>query len=416
MSQLVSYKPEFRSAVGPIIVFVLRYIGRHIRRSTWKSALALLLAALLFSAIGQLVLMRQSYDDLFKNTIITARVAGGLALPSAVQLAESSYTKNPYYEALGTVDANFQTISMTFTNDIARYVDEEAEITYAEGYDETSMNRLGDIIIVGLAFIEEHGFELGETILITRSGVSVGARYNHISQYRRFNPDTELTDDEIFALQERIIMSDIGTQANRLRIAGIFSTPSGKHDNIIISPGLYTPATIGMPPGVDMAEYTVADNELIDEFREEARKIMGGTTTDSDLIMDTGKIENIKNTRNLLRALYPMAVAAAMLIGAFLCCLIILQSSKDAAIMRVLGTTKFKTRIILSIEQVFLSIVGLLIGVCIMLALRSQEFPAIVGNLVVFASLYAAIILASAAVCSTLATQRSALELLQVKE
>jgi len=305
------------------IHFILRYIGKHVRRSAWKSALVLLLAALLFSANAEFVLLRQSYDDLFNNIVITARAVGGMSLTSAVNLAGSEYTKNSHFEATGTIDADFEGVSFILTNSIARYTGEEVEIMFADGYDESCLDRIGDIVIVGKTFLEEHGFELGDAVLITRGGVSTFAKYDYIMRYRFQYPDSEETDDEIFAQKERQIRQSVGAEGFIFRIAGVVSTPSGRYDKYVFSPGTYVARTLGLPNEVDMAEFTVADNELLDEFREFAAKITGGSATDIGLYMDTSKIESIRNTRRILSALYPMVVIAALLIGAFICCLII---------------------------------------------------------------------------------------------
>jgi len=109
-------------------------------------------------------------------------------------------------------------------------------------------------------------------------------------------------------------------------------------------------------------------------------------------------------------------IAAAMLIGGFLCCLMILQSSKEASIMRVLGTTKRKTRTILSLELASLNIAGLIVGFCTLSIYHGGEIVTILNRLYLFAALFVAMILACAAASSALATRRSALELLQTKE
>jgi hypothetical protein len=111
-----------------------------------------------------------------------------------------------------------------------------------------------------------------------------------------------------------------------------------------------------------------------------------------------------------------IAVTAALLIGGFLCCLVIVQSSKEAAIMRIQGTTKRKTRAILTLEQLLLSIAGLVIGAFGLLAYKGPELSVVAVQLGLFAGLYFAVILGSAVICSVLATRRNVLELLQTKE
>ena len=99
-----------------------------------------------------------------------------------------------------------------------------------------------------------------------------------------------------------------------------------------------------------------------------------------------------------------------MVIGAFLCGLIIVQTSKDIAIMRVLGTSKRKTRTIIVLEQMILCIVGIVIAV-VVLALRG----ALMQMLWVF-GVYALVILLASIVASVAASRKNVLELLQTKE
>ena len=99
-----------------------------------------------------------------------------------------------------------------------------------------------------------------------------------------------------------------------------------------------------------------------------------------------------------------------MVIGAFLSSLIIVQTSKDIAIMRVLGTSKRKTRIIIILEQMILCIVGIIIAV-IVLAIRG----ALLQMLHVF-GVYAIVILLASIIASAAASRKNVLELLQTKE
>ena len=392
--------------------FVLRYIFRHLRRSARNSLLAVLLAALLIGAIGQLVLMRQSYDDLFRNTVVTARFAGALSVKAAAQLAMSEYTANPYYECSGNFDVNNVNVKHIFTCDIPRYIGEDADITYADGYDESCMLGLGEILIVGQAFFEEQGLTLGGEINVTSGGLFQSL----VMSYMFGSNDPNVTEADMYEKYKVQIDQKLREGTIKYIVAGVLTSPSGKLDGAVFSPGTRSANRLELPEKVDMAEFTVADNEQIAEFRATCQEIIGGGATDSVMILDTGKIENIQNTRRLLGALYPIALAAALLIGGFLCCLLVLQSSKEAAIMRVLGTSKATTRAILSIEQLFRSAAGLLIGCGAMMIINRGKISGITGDLAMFAAAYIAVILAAAIVCSTLATRRSALELLQTKE
>jgi ABC-type antimicrobial peptide transport system permease subunit len=114
--------------------------------------------------------------------------------------------------------------------------------------------------------------------------------------------------------------------------------------------------------------------------------------------------------------MYPIAVAAALVIGGFLCCLVILQSSKEAAILRVLGTTKRKTRTMLALEQIVLGVIGLAAGSGGLIIYKGAALSGIRNQILLFIALYVAVIVVSAAVSASLATRRNVLELLQTKE
>ena len=160
----------------------------------------------------------------------------------------------------------------------------------------------------------------------------------------------------------------------------------------------------------------MGDDSFVGEYRVYAREKIVESEEAVTLITNTASLENLKNAQRLTEMLYPMAIAAALLIGGFLCCLMILQSSKEAAIMRVLGTTKGKTRSILAAEQSLLSVAGLVAGACAALVYKGLSPGAIPGQIRLFAALYFAMILACGVACSALATRRPPLELLHVKE
>ena len=111
-----------------------------------------------------------------------------------------------------------------------------------------------------------------------------------------------------------------------------------------------------------------------------------------------------------------MALAAALLLSGFLCSLSTLQSSREAAIMRVLGTTKRKARVILTAEAAVLDIAGLVLGLCAMFIIHGRESAVILDMLYLYCALQIAMILICTALCSALVTRRNVLELLHAKE
>lgn len=398
------------------------------------SALVFLISIMLFFTVELLSSKRQSYFQIFTNTLVTVRFSEGLGLGTARQIAHSEYVSDSYYEASGIVETDFRLvdtgfahdIAFTFTNNIARFVREEIDISYAEGYDETWMYRLGDtseIVFVGKDYLDERGLRLGDKLIISRKGLARDVISAYIDGFvvpEGYDINNKAHNAMINAYFLEIygdrITDDINELSNVFTIAGMVSTSSESFNSMVFSPWSRSAASLGFAT-VDMAEYTVADNDFIDDFREYCERRTGGSVTGStSMRIETSKIENIRNSIRIMDALYPIIVGAALLIGAFLCSLIILQSVKEAALLRALGVTKMKTRIILSLGQILLCFVGLLVGAGIMLVYKGADIAAIVKPLGIFAALYFVVVLASAATCSVLATRRSILELLQTKE
>ena len=70
--------------------------------------------------------------------------------------------------------------------------------------------------------------------------------------------------------------------------------------------------------------------------------------------IDSGGLANIERIRGLLESLFPIAVAAAVLVGVFGPELIILQSAQEAEYMRILGVTKKRARCMMVFEKLAL--------------------------------------------------------------
>lgn len=126
-------------------------------------------------------------------------------------------------------------------------------------------------------------------------------------------------------------------------------------------------------------------------------------------------VEPMEYTLSLLEVLYPIIVMASIMIAAGLAILMILQSIKLAAMLRILGTTRARVIAMQSSEQVIICLAGLILGILAdfiflgaTIALSSSSFAQaglyLIGAL--FGSLFAA----------RLAVSKSPMDLLQVKE
>jgi hypothetical protein len=126
-------------------------------------------------------------------------------------------------------------------------------------------------------------------------------------------------------------------------------------------------------------------------------------------------IEPMEYTLSLLEVLYPIIVTASIMIAAGLAVLMVLQSIKLVAILRILGTTRARVIAMQSSEQVIVCLAGLVFGIFAdfiflgaAIALSSSSFAQ--------AGLYLAGALFGSVFAARMAVSKSPMDLLQVKE
>ena len=305
------------------------------------------------------------------------------------------------------------------TTDVARFTEENVEITYADGYDKASLQDISGILIVGENVMKDRGWELGQKVRVSIPGKYAELLQNLIETYYKQNsePDynsmtneekqrynTELYEMMIPQADENYLWN-----SHEFIIAGIVKADTDKWNDCVYTPGRDVDnACYGKLIVPSIVEITLSDNNLVEEYREYAQ-YLANSAKESDIvfIMDTSKLDNIENNIVLMETLFPIIVTAILIIGAFMCGLIIAQNSLDIAIMRVLGTSKAKTRTILVLEQMILCIIGIIIAGAV-LYIRG----AFTQMLWVFGA-YAGVIMVASIIASS---RKNVLELLQTKE
>lgn len=115
----------------------------------------------------------------------------------------------------------------------------------------------------------------------------------------------------------------------------------------------------------------------------------------------------------LLEVMYPIAVALAVAIGAAMAMLMMMQMAKNAAIMRVLGTSERKTILLLCSEQLAVCLIGLAAGLAALIFFSLGFGPAQLATLAV---LYFAGAIAGSVAGAVIIAMRAPLDLLQVRE
>ena len=396
--------------------FVWKYIFRHIRRTAAKAILTVLLCVLLLNMIGQLDIMINSYTKLVEETEITSNYVGGLALGKVRDIAGSGFVEDVYYYGSANLVVEFSDMNVIITNNVKRASEYDMKIEFAEGYNASRLEKTGNVIIMSRGYADMNGITLGGEVWIGPKAYDGYVKDQLFKEHMQKYPEDTRSYDEIVALYPTEFSGEYGLLADRFMVVGLFVIDDEnymfEYENTVFIPGISEPQEMyGSTAPMEIVEATVADNNLVDEYREFGQELAGGSVTEGVIfVMDTSKLENLRNTLRLVEMLYPIAVVVTLVIGAFLCGLIIVQTSKDIAIMRVLGTSKAKTRTILVLEQMILCIFGIIIS-GVVLYIRG----ALMQMLWVFGA-YALVILVTSVVAAVAASRKNVLELLQTKE
>lgn len=406
--------------------FICRFVLRNIRRAKIKAIMFVLVTVLLLNVAGQLNIMLDTYTETFETTEVVSTYAGSLNLNYVSQLQESGYVKDVFYRSETTLDVDTVEIKAYITNDINRVLVTGSKITWAEGYDESVMQSHENIIVMDKFLMEKYGYKLGDTVKVSKGGTFEMQVRTSINLYK----DTweNITTEELEAEIRAELVPWFNERSGELIIAGCVDTgpmpviPESMPLTEEQIKGVYLPGTMDMNTAygklviMEMTEATLVDNWKRDEYREYGRALADANLTfEVAFIMETELVDYLAGVILLLELVAPVAIIAMLIIGMFMTCLIILQSTKDIAIMRVLGTSKKRTRAIIVLERIVLCIIGVVIALAVTFIMRGSS-ETVVHHVSIVYSLYFAAILLSSAIASVAATRKNVLELLQTKE
>ena len=122
-------------------------------------------------------------------------------------------------------------------------------------------------------------------------------------------------------------------------------------------------------------------------------------------------IGSLEQSMLLLQLLYPVAVGLALVIGSGIALLLVLQGTKNAAIMRVLGASKFKACFVAWAEQILLCLMGLCAGAAVLTIMGRG-----IGMVLVLSGMYLAGVALGSLVGAVIITVKAPIEHLQVRE
>ena len=125
-------------------------------------------------------------------------------------------------------------------------------------------------------------------------------------------------------------------------------------------------------------------------------------------------VEPMERNLSLMERLYPVTMIISAVIGGVLCLLLVLNQAKETALLRMLGVEKGKIRAMLVKQILFLTLIGLLLGFILLIALR--VFGAAQPSVAVAALVYLVGALSGALLGTIQVSKKKPMELLQVKE
>ena len=386
---------------------VTAYVRRHILRSRLKSALSIALALILCFAMGQLTAMRASYAELYQNIEVHGRIVNGMPLSDAQRIEKSEYVSDTYYEyyyhgeANRVGEVNEVACGFMMSNDPERAIGYDIE--YMEGYDHEVMRTAEDrVCIVSDSVLEELGLTLGDKIDL-----------NQLLFIQTHLAYSDPADENAYEKAHEAYIN----RSVECTIVGRIVDSAQALAYIPISSRIYY---MSLMPAInlDLVEYTLSDYHQAADFMGYAQNALNdvNSITKPIFLMDTSEADNIYMIYRLIETLYPIALAAAVMIGGVLPGLIILQNAAEASILRVLGTTKKRARMMLLLEQLFLCLSGILLALIFLLGVNGGAVFSVAKALAFYCALHFAGGILGTVIASIQVTKRDVLELLQVKE
>jgi ABC-type antimicrobial peptide transport system permease subunit len=391
--------PTIRDYSG--LSHVAAYLFRNIKRLKMKSCLTVITAAALIIALGQFIAVWQSTRVLSETFLVKLTFFDGVGLYSASQIEQTGLVEDPYAEFVGGAaeadhhpallrqvpDSKGMGIQLAVTNDAGRYYGQPISIEYLPGYGEELWTESGnDTPLICVMFgseMDKLGVALGDKIEITRH--------------------TPATLTNVFRIVGRASLTNNGQEPNIL-----FLPPGAPHTRMF--PNMNKDDFLHY----SFAEYSVADNNEIDTLRQKMKSL---GITDKNYLMDTESLDKIKENLKIFELLFPIVAGVLILIGGLLSGLMVLQSAKEAALLRMIGTTKVRTRIMLAGQQLVLCAAGLILGIMVILLYSGAERMAAMGGVFIgCALLFGLCYVASTAVCSWVVTRQEVMALLQTRE
>ena len=369
-------------------------------RNLGRSLLSLLLAALLAFAFGVLTVLRGIYGQMYQNVEVCADFTGGMSYTRAVKISESGYVRDPYYEYVA-LDAmiEMETSTAILTNRLDKRVTEPVE--WLEGWDEQKvMGSDEKVLVMYSSHAKEFGIVLGDMV-----------RVNELDWW---NSVTAFGLDPLKPGETDIDRRD--ARRPFFQVVGIIQTQVENKTVFIPMEARYRVSFLVPKMELDLAEYTLIDYHQAAEFKEYARGELDREQNNVQFKMDTSKADRIYKIHRLIETLYPLTVAAALLLGGVLPGLTVLHGSKEISVLRALGAKIRKCVGIYTLAQVLCALVGLVLGMILVIVIQKPELAAVLRPFGIYLAAHLAACALGSGVFAWLCARKHVLAQLQAKE
>ena len=399
---------------------IFRYTLRHIRRTPLPSLLTFAVALCFLVALGwmngTMARNEAEVERLYTTTQVNAKVVRGPTFDAGIayqsggafirardvdKVMESGFVRSAYLEAGSSMRVvpldeegkpvhkrgikdiwarGFERPEVFFQSDEGKY----CRVEYATGWDETLFAAHERVVILPDGVAAQLGLELGQDIMLTTSD---GRSRGNFVVAGRYSGSVSIS------ASGHVILLPLGTM--------------GEVEGYELS---YAAAQFELDP---------AKNREMPQLRTLADHINAMSGQSKFLIQDEvlrEVVEPLEKNLSLMAVLYPVTIGVSVLIALGLALLLQFQCAREAAILRVLGTPRAKTRLMLGAGQALLCALGLLLGLAVTCLLRREVGAVLRGPILLCAGLYFLGSLCGTWMGAVSVTRNKALELLQVKE
>ena len=377
----------------------IRYLFRLLGRNPGRSLLSLLLAALLAFAFGLVTVLRGIYGELYQQVEVKP-VLSNIGYERARKVENSGYVRDAYYETFSR-DCEIQMTAAPsyFVNRFDKLL-HSPEILWAEGWDEeTFLASQRQVCVLYAGHAEELGVELGDRVRVNEDQWLTNLSKNG----NPFEPGETL---EQLRDRRRPFAAVVGLiQGENWERTGFF--PAAAH----IQYGCLFPVF-----ALDIAEYVLMDYHSVGDFRIFIQGILDGTKGAAKFHMDTSNADRIYKIHRLLETLYPLTIAAALLLACVLPGLTVLHGSREISILRALGAKARKCVGIYTLAQVLCAFVGLLLGFILVILIQRPDPGGVMRPFALYLLAHLAACAVGSGVFAWICARKHVLAQLQAKE